>query len=719
MKKVGTVTNRAIAPFFALFLFFGGATLAQSNEDCMMCHEDEDLTMEVGDREVSMYVDYDVFRMSSHGKQECVACHVGYDPMELPHREDDFRVNCVTCHKGMGEEHAFHPQMAGVSGYERDADVNCVGCHGDHDVYMVKSKFSQYHVSNQTKGCGKCHPDQAEEYKTSAHHAAMENDVSGAPGCTSCHESELAIAEDASDSTVVAVKLNQTKACLSCHLNDPDVRKTVAESTPAVESNETNIHGRKLLEGLAEAPSCAACHNSHTIVAPEADGSPVAKTAILETCADCHAEIADEVGESLHGLAFQAGDKNAPLCADCHDEHHALEPGDPNSSMYFRNTVAESCVDCHDPAPLAEDFEMNESRVQEMKDSYHGFDFIGGKIVVTKCAGCHTPHLVLPASAPESPINPKNVAETCFECHPGAYAAGEVASVHDAELEIEETDDKTIAGIYLIIIIALVGLMAAHHFFHLVRYAFDRRVRSRKRKVLIRTVQGQPEAQDNEMVETKPTRFYERMCIGERLMHGFLFVSFFILAYTGHLIAFPKGTLADVAAPYWCFDFRTEIHLGAAALLGLTILWHLVYLVASKRGRDTFVALLPNGKDVKDFGAMLRYIFGGSETAPRFGRFSYMEKSNYWLTAISMIVLVVTGAMISGGVDTNPAAAAVHFWHAALAVAVVVVWHLYYVFLNPIIYPMNPTWLTGKLAEDQMEGLHPEQKENEEPLEVK
>ncbi|MBD3409305.1 MAG: hypothetical protein GF419_03790, partial [Ignavibacteriales bacterium] len=85
MKKVGTVTNRVCAPFFALFLLFGGATLAQSNEDCMMCHEDEDLTMEVGDREVSMYVDNDVFRMSSHGKQECVACHVGYDPMELPH----------------------------------------------------------------------------------------------------------------------------------------------------------------------------------------------------------------------------------------------------------------------------------------------------------------------------------------------------------------------------------------------------------------------------------------------------------------------------------------------------------------------------------------------------------------------------------------------------------------------------------------------------------
>jgi len=38
---------------------------------------------------------------------------------------------------------------------------------------------------------------------------------------------------------------------------------------------------------------------------------------------------------------------------------------------------------------------------------------------------------------------------------------------------------------------------------------------------------------------------------------------------------------------------------------------------------------------------------------------------------------------------------------------VILVWHIYYVIFNPDTYPMNFTWITGKVTEEEMEHEHP------------
>ena len=49
----------------------------------------------------------------------------------------------------------------------------------------------------------------------------------------------------------------------------------------------------------------------------------------------------------------------------------------------------------------------------------------------------------------------------------------------------------------------------------------------------------------------------------------------------------------------------------------------------------------------------------------------------------------------------------VHYFEAWLAFLAIVVWHFYYVIFNPDVYPMNFTWLTGKMSEKEMEHEHP------------
>ncbi len=57
-----------------VLLWLAGAG-AQSLEDCLMCHEDPELTTDRAGRQVSLFVDLDVFSQSIHGDFDCITCH--------------------------------------------------------------------------------------------------------------------------------------------------------------------------------------------------------------------------------------------------------------------------------------------------------------------------------------------------------------------------------------------------------------------------------------------------------------------------------------------------------------------------------------------------------------------------------------------------------------------------------------------------------------------
>jgi len=48
----------------------------------------------------------------------------------------------------------------------------------------------------------------------------------------------------------------------------------------------------------------------------------------------------------------------------------------------------------------------------------------------------------------------------------------------------------------------------------------------------------------------------------------------------------------------------------------------------------------------------------------------------------------------------------VHYYEAWLAFLAIVVWHVYQNVFNPDVYPMNWTWMTGRIGEEQMRHEH-------------
>jgi cytochrome b subunit of formate dehydrogenase len=163
------------------------------------------------------------------------------------------------------------------------------------------------------------------------------------------------------------------------------------------------------------------------------------------------------------------------------------------------------------------------------------------------------------------------------------------------------------------------------------------------------------------------------------------------------------------------FDLRGIMHRVAAVLMVAAGLYHLYYVFFVPRGKQLMRDLLPSLQDVSDAVAVMKYNFGFSNEKPQFGRFSYIEKSEYWALVWGTIVMSVTGTILWFdntflGLLTKlwwDVAQTIHYYEAWLATLAIIVWHFYYVIFNPDIYPLNLAFWKGTLTEEEMEEEHP------------
>ncbi|HEV8539390.1 MAG TPA: cytochrome B, partial [Bacteroidota bacterium] len=614
---------------FVFILFISGLLLshpalliAQSRAECLACHSDQSLTKEKEGKQVSIFVDEPVLDKSPHKKLVCVACHTGFNPENIPHRESIQPVNCLTCHKDVAFRHVFHPQLAAALVAGQEPDVSCKDCHGTHDIVSPKLTDSKFHESKLAESCGECHGDVKEKFVASSHGKALANAVAGAPHCLTCHRQSLT-GLDATQDTL-SYKIAQEKLCLSCHLDNPDVRSRTSPSAGFIASYEKSVHGSALLDGNRRAANCVDCHGSHEMTKGSDPASSVNRAAIPQTCGKCHADIMNEFRESVHGVALAAGVTDAPVCTNCHGEHTIYGHNDPRSSV-ATNNIATQCIACHGSVKLTEKFGVAGNRSQTFADSYHGLALKGGAVNVANCASCHGSHNIRRSSDPASSVNKGNLAMTCGKCHPGANKQFAVGSVHVAMTAAEDPLLYWIATAYIILIIATIGGMFVHNLLDFIRKS--------KRKLMIRR---------GIIIEEHPGHsLYLRMTLNERLQHGALLVSFLLLAITGFMLRYPDAwwVAAIRTTSSQAFELRSLVHRIAAVVMVAASAYHISYISFTRRGRELLRDILPKIQDLGDAIAVMKYNLGISKIKPRLGRFSYVEKSEYWALVWGTIVM--------------------------------------------------------------------------------
>ncbi|MBM4166120.1 MAG: DUF4405 domain-containing protein [Ignavibacteria bacterium] len=684
---------------FWIVLTSNALLFSQTREECLTCHSDKELTTERNGSQHSLFVDEHILNKSSHQKLVCIACHTKFDPNNIPHKEKILPVNCLTCHNGVETKHTFHPQLVRAIRNKETSDILCKDCHGTHDVVSPKVSGSKFSREKLVESCGECHSNVTEKFAVSSHGMAFEKNVQGAPNCISCHRNGIASVDEQHDS--FAVKISQEKLCLSCHLDNPDVRTRTSPTAGFISSYDKSVHGIALQHGNKNVASCINCHGSHEMKKAIEPTSFVNKKNIPQTCGQCHRGIAEEFNQSVHGIALAKGVNESPSCTQCHGEHNILSHNDPRSPVAPLNISGQVCSPCHSSLKLSQKYGIESDRFKTFSDSYHGLAIRGGQAEVANCASCHGVHNIKSSSDSTSTIHKKNIAATCGKCHSGANERFGMGAIHIVATTDEEPILYWIATIYIIMIVTVVGGMFVHNGTDFLKKS--------KRKFLIR--RGQI------IEEHVGHALYVRMTLNERLQHGSLALSFILLVITGFMLRYPDAwwvqSIRDLSADI--FDWRSFIHRISAVVMVTASVWHIGYVSFTIKGRKLIADLVPNIQDVLDAIAVMKFNCGISPTKPQFGRFSYIEKSEYWALVWGTIVMAVTGVVMWFdntfiGIITKlgyDISRTIHFYEAWLATLAIIVWHFYFIIFNPDVYPMNVAWWKGTISESEMQEEHP------------
>jgi cytochrome b subunit of formate dehydrogenase len=671
--------------------------------NCMECHSDATLSFDREGKKVSLFVDQKAAAQSVHKSLECVDCHEKFDPDATPHRKPMVRVDCTSCHDDAGKKHGFHSRL-GAKDIPVGRDTDCAGCHGTHSIAAVKSLTFAFADGAQPDSCGNCHAKAREHFAASSHGRAFATKEQNAPDCLTCHREPIVPARSAK--ATLAQKLAQTKQCESCHVGKANVAGHALRGTKFVSSFEQSVHGAALQAGNAAAANCVDCHGAHEMNRAMAANARLNKLHVAETCAQCHERAAKEFNESVHAASLHNGNVDSAACIDCHGEHDIRARKDPTSPVHASNVAQQVCANCHASLKLTKKYGIASNTFQTFADSYHGLAVRGGSIEVVNCASCHSSHAIKSQSDPASTINKANLAKTCGQCHPGAntrFAVGKVHVSPEAGTGRDGNDPilYIIATLYVILIVAVVGGMFLHNLLDFVKKI--------RRKLAIQ--KGLVEE------EHVAHRLYMRMTAHERVQHAVLVLSFVTLVVTGFMLRYPEAwwVVAIRNMSTRVFEWRGWAHRLAGVVMIAGGVWHVWYLAFTIPGRSLFRDLWPKWRDATDPFRVLKYNLGLSPTKPAFGRFSYIEKAEYWALVWGTILMGVTGAILwfenaSMGAFTKlgfDIARTVHFYEAILATLAIIVWHFYFVIFNPDIYPMNLAWLTGRMSEQEMLEEHP------------
>lgn len=619
------------------------------DEECLVCHAG------IGEEEAPK-LDLPLYRSSSHGTEGCVGCHPAVEDPEIDHEKKDEDLpppDCNTCHDEALEKLESSVHRDPESPQPENGDIEqpkCSSCHGRHDIFPTVDPRARTHPVHQLETCGGCHEDAT---RASGHRLEIPR-----------------------------------------------------EYEAVVRSGDAMMVQRLMNEGELVAAGCSDCHGAHGVRPASHPDSRLHPTRIDSTCRKCHSNEVEAFQTSVHARAarkqgFQWGSPNErgtaeaddqpPVCSTCHPVHAISRPSDES----FRRDIVDECGTCHLDLMMT------------YRDSFHGKATVHGNVSAAICSDCHGYHATLEPTDPESSVAPENRHETCRECHPGAPPRFATFMPH-----ADPRDADAYPWLFAMLVSITLLIAAVFGFFglHTMLWALRDTVDAIRERRLRPSYSG----------KGVPIRRFNR---SDRVLHGVLMVSFVGLAATGAPLRYASAAWAEAALSFVGGPATTGLlHrlFGATLLMGfsahlavvLTRIWPRIVSGAFLRMVMGPESIVPRPTDLIDVFAHLRH-FLGLGPRPRFDRWTYWEKFDYWAIFWAIIVLGISGIILwFPEVSTHfvPGwminfASLVHSDEALLTMGFVFGVHFFHSSLRRCKFPMDESIFTGSvpLEEYKME----------------
>lgn len=653
--------------------------------DCGTCHDDK-----------TSAVQSDVHhRLKVKNPPSCISCH-GNHEIKKPPVTNSLKVKeyCSKCHTSKTLANPYHSVVTSKS--------KCLSCHKNVDTKLtlpsavhknLECADCHNYISNnlanhpknvgatQKADCYLCHNEIAKEHRESIHGISLSEGIDEAAMCWNCHGSHD-IKHVKSESSKVHPK-NIAETCGKCH-DDPKFAKKFNLAMPELgKTYPKSIHGVLVSKGRTDAPNCSTCHGTHNIKNKVQPGSTISAYQIPQTCGTCHKEIVEDYEQSIHWIRAKKGFREAPVCNDCHSEHSIHTISNGNKREEIKKIQEKTCIACHENPRISERFGKNSEQAKLYQDSYHGLAVMRGDKDAAMCVDCHSVHKILPQEHPASSINPANVTETCKKCHPEATPVFAKSYSHVTQNKEAAKIEDIVTTIYLWLIISVIGGMILHNILIFV-HEIKKKRKHQQREISI------PRFTKNEVVQ-----------------HLLLLISFLTLAITGFALKFHDSWWSELLQFFGMSEtVRQNIHRTAAVVMIVSGVYHVFYLIFTPRGRDVLFNLLPKFSDLIEARDNILYYLKLKETKPKFDKYDYTEKAEYWALIWGTVVMGLTGFILWFPTvvgDWAPVwlikvSELIHFYEAILATLAILVWHWFFVIFHPHEYPMSLTWIDGKMT---------------------
>lgn len=218
-------------------------------------------------------------------------------------------------------------------------------------------------------------------------------------------------------------------------------------------------------------------------------------------------------------------------------------------------------------------------------------------------------------------------------------------------------------------------------------------------------------------VKSDPLGDLPRYSIHIVIQHFLTFITFLVLAATGLTLHFASLWWAPIVMKlFGGTDAARQIHRIAAVLMILASIYHLMTIVGGtlykiiKKNFDIKRTQIPLLKDAQDIVHDFKYFLGKEQQRPKMYKFMYKQKLHYIAILWGTFVLVAAGTSLlfpetMANIWPNPRfgqdlARLMHADEAIMAITVVVFWHWSNVHLVPGRFPLQWSFLTGRITRE-------------------
>lgn len=218
----------------------------------------------------------------------------------------------------------------------------------------------------------------------------------------------------------------------------------------------------------------------------------------------------------------------------------------------------------------------------------------------------------------------------------------------------------------------------------------------------------------------------QRFTTWQVIQHLSWTIAFSVLLITGLALKFPENFLSRAVVNLVGWENRAILHRLAAILFVITGAVHIIwYTIIDHTVPLLQRAIIPRKKDLDDIVLDVKYHLRLTQEKPKYGRYTWIEKFDYWAGAAGSGIILVTGIALwfSYGTVTSGLqsltflkglplniynwARMIHGYEAILAGSVIVILHMYMAVWRPRTFPIAKQIWTGKMPRHHYEEEHP------------